>query len=74
MNREEPRDQEAEVRRFATISPGVTSFDDSLFLVRNFQFRKPHLRNYRLAWFKRSEIVTSIDENNIEHGYSATYR
>lgn len=41
------------------------SFDDSQMLNRQrlFHRNRPNLRNHRLAMFKRSEIVTSIDEN-----------
>lgn len=43
--------------------PKMTSFDDSLLLTRQRKFHKPNLRNQRLQTFKRSVIVTSIDEN-----------
>lgn len=39
------------------------SFDDAQMQNRQRSFHKPNLRNHRLAMFKRSEIVTSIDEN-----------
>lgn len=41
-------------------APVMTSFDDSLLLVRQ------PIRNSRLGMFQRSEIVTSIDENSVD--------
>lgn len=44
-------------------APVMTSFDDSLLLVRQ---PKLNFRNSRLGMFQRSEIVTSIDENSVD--------
>lgn len=62
-------------RRFAlsfltTKPPLTTSFDDSLLLVRQRMFNKSkpisRVHNQRLGMFKRTEIVSSIDENVID--------
>lgn len=59
-------------RRLASVARSslVTSFDDSLLLARQRVFNKSKpicknvkLHNQRLGMFKRTQIVTSIDEN-----------